>query len=307
LPQRQQPDVAVVILDLMIPGMLGQEVCRRLRASSSVPVLMLTARTAEADRITGWSWAPMTTSGSRSARGNRRARAGAGTAHADGDGTPPAPLRVGDVELDGFSRQVRVAGRPVALTRTEFRLLEALFSQPGRTFTRDELVARAFGPDYEGTDRTIDTHITNLRRKLEPTSRGTSSPCTASAIAWQLQTHDQPSHAPPHRRRRGRHRVRRDRFAAVRQSARHEFLRFQETERHSAAAGHAATLEVVARELDGTCCSRESWQEPPAGWTRTRALRVRRVRPAARGLAGPALRGARDVVARHENTVLLVD
>jgi DNA-binding response OmpR family regulator len=163
------PDVAVVILDLMIPGMLGQEVCRRLRASSSVPVLMLTARTAENDRIAGLElgaddyvgkpFSPREIVARVQALVRRRQPA---------TGTPPPPLRVGDVELDGFSRQVRVGGRPVALTRTEFRLLEALFSQPGRTFTRDELVARAFGPDYEGTDRTIDTHITNLRRKLEP-------------------------------------------------------------------------------------------------------------------------------------------
>ena len=163
------PDVAVVILDLMIPGMLGQEVCRRLRASSSVPVLMLTARTAEADRITGLELGADDYVGKPFSPREIVARVQALVRRTrTATGTPPAPLRVGDVELDGFSRQVRVAGRPVALTRTAFRLLEALFSQPGRTFTRDELVARAFGPDYEGTDRTIDTHITNLRRKLEP-------------------------------------------------------------------------------------------------------------------------------------------
>jgi DNA-binding response OmpR family regulator len=162
------PDVAVVILDLMIPGMPGQEVCRRLRASSSVPVLMLTARTAEDDRVAGLELGADDYVGKPFSPREIVARVQAlvrrtGTV----TGTPP-PLRVGDIELDGFSRQVRVGGRPVAVTRTEFRLLEALFSQPGRTFTRDELVARAFGPDYEGTDRTIDTHITNLRRKLDP-------------------------------------------------------------------------------------------------------------------------------------------
>jgi DNA-binding response OmpR family regulator len=163
------PDVAVVILDLMIPGMPGQEVCRRLRASSSVPVLMLTARTAEDDRVAGLELGADDYVGKPFSPREIVARVQAlvrrtGTA----TGTPPPPLRVGDIELDGFSRQVRVGGHPVAVTRTEFRLLEALFSQPGRTFTRDELVARAFGPDYEGTDRTIDTHITNLRRKLDP-------------------------------------------------------------------------------------------------------------------------------------------
>jgi DNA-binding response OmpR family regulator len=163
------PDIAVVILDLMIPGMLGQEVCRRLRASSSVPVLMLTARTAEDDRIAGLELGADDYVGKPFSPREVVARVQALVRRTrTATVTPPPPLRVGDVELDGFSRQVRVGGRPVALTRTEFRLLEALFSQPGRTFTRDELVARAFGPDYEGTDRTIDTHITNLRRKLEP-------------------------------------------------------------------------------------------------------------------------------------------
>ena len=163
------PDIAVVILDLMIPGMLGQDVCRRLRSTSSVPVLMLTARTAENDRIAGLELGADDYVGkpfspreivARVQSLVRRTRPAAGI--------PPPPQRVGDIELDAFSRQVRVGGAAVALTRTEFKLLEALFSQPGRTFTREELVARAFGPDYEGTDRTIDTHITNLRRKLEP-------------------------------------------------------------------------------------------------------------------------------------------
>jgi DNA-binding response OmpR family regulator len=162
------PGVAVVILDLMIPGMLGQEVCRRLRASSSVPVLMLTARTAEDDRIAGFELGADDYVGKPFSPREIVARVQALVRRMrTATGTPPPPVRVGDIELDGFSRQVRVGGHAVAVTRTEFRLLEALFSQPGRTFTRDELVARAFGPDYEGTDRTIDTHITNLRRKLE--------------------------------------------------------------------------------------------------------------------------------------------
>ena len=76
-------------------------------------------------------------------------------------------LRAGSLEIDRWSRQVRVGGQPITLTPTDLRLLEALARHPGRTFTRDELVARAFGPDYDGLDRTIDTHITNLRRKLD--------------------------------------------------------------------------------------------------------------------------------------------
>jgi two-component system alkaline phosphatase synthesis response regulator PhoP len=78
---------------------------------------------------------------------------------------------VGELEVDHFKREVRVAGVMVALTPTEFRLVEALATHPGRTFTREELVARAFGPDYDGLDRTVDVHITNLRRKLDAGAR----------------------------------------------------------------------------------------------------------------------------------------
>ena len=80
---------------------------------------------------------------------------------------PPPPITVGELEINCWGRSVRLRGESVALTPTEFRLLEALAKSPGRVFTRDELVARAFGPDFDGIDRTIDVHITNLRRKIE--------------------------------------------------------------------------------------------------------------------------------------------
>ena len=82
-------------------------------------------------------------------------------------GMAAAPTRAGALEIDHFRREVRVGGAPVPLTPTELKLIEALARAPGRAFTREELVARAFGPDYDGTERTVDTHITNLRRKLE--------------------------------------------------------------------------------------------------------------------------------------------
>jgi DNA-binding response OmpR family regulator len=88
-----------------------------------------------------------------------------------GDRSAPAasaPIRIGDLEVDCWRREARMRGEVAPLTPTEFRLLETLARHPGRTFTREELVSRAFGPDYEGMDRTIDTHVTNLRRKLEP-------------------------------------------------------------------------------------------------------------------------------------------
>jgi DNA-binding response OmpR family regulator len=161
-------DVSLVILDWMVPGLAGPEVCRRLRATSDVPVMMLTARTSEDDRVRGFDigaddyvpkpFSPREVVARVQALLRRRAPARRQVAR---------PTRVGPLEVDHFRREVRVDGRPVTLTPTELRLVEALVAHPGRTLSRDELVARAFGPDYDGLDRTVDTHITNLRRKLD--------------------------------------------------------------------------------------------------------------------------------------------
>jgi DNA-binding response OmpR family regulator len=162
------PDVAAVILDWLLPGLSGYDVCRAVRARSRVPILMLTARTTEDDRVRGLEagaddYVPKPFS-PREVVARVQAllrRAGAPAA------APEAPTRAGVLEIDHFRREVRVGGAPVPLTPTELKLIEALARAPGRAFTREELVARAFGPDYDGTERTVDSHITNLRRKLE--------------------------------------------------------------------------------------------------------------------------------------------
>ena len=163
----QQP-FALVVLDWMLPGIAGPDVLRRLRASSDVPVMMLTARTTEDDRVRGFDigaddyvpkpFSPREVVARAQALLRRRPAL---------SGPPPCPMRVGELEIDRVRREARVAGRIVPLTPTELRLVEALAAHPGRTFSRDELVARAFGPDYDGLDRTVDSHITNVRRKLE--------------------------------------------------------------------------------------------------------------------------------------------
>ena len=168
LRQALEPDVDLVILDLMLPGIGGHEICRRVRAVSTVPVVMLTARTSEDDHVRGLELGADDYVGKPFSPREVVARVQALLRRVDPrPGTAPPPMAVGPIELDVWSREVRVAGRTTPVTPTEFRLLEALMRQPGRTFTREELVARAFGPDYEGADRTIDTHVTNLRRKLE--------------------------------------------------------------------------------------------------------------------------------------------
>jgi len=161
-------DVALVILDLMIPGISGHEVCKRLRQKSTVPILMLTARASEDDRVTG-----LDIGADDYVTKPFHPREVVARVHAllrrlsPQQLAPPPPIVIGDLEINSWGRTVSLRGQSVALTPTEFRLLDVLARSPGRVFTREELLARAFGPDFDGMDRTIDVHITNLRRKIE--------------------------------------------------------------------------------------------------------------------------------------------
>jgi len=169
LDRARRPEVALVVLDVLLPGLDGREVCRRLRASSAVPILMLTARTTEEDRIEGLDLGADDYVGKPFSPREVVARVRALLRRSPpGSSSPPEPLRIGALEIDGWSLRVRVAGREVALTPSERRLLLALARQPGRAFSREELLARAFGPDCEALERTVDTHVANLRSKIEP-------------------------------------------------------------------------------------------------------------------------------------------
>jgi DNA-binding response OmpR family regulator len=162
-----RPDL--VVLDLMLPGVDGLEVCRTLRKTSGVPIIMLTARATEDDKLRGLELGADDYLTKPFSPRELVARVAAVLRR-----TKPAArvVRCGDVDVDIGLRQVRRRGEPVAITATEFRLLEALASAPGRAFTRAELAERAFGHDHEALDRTIDVHVMNLRRKIEPAGRG---------------------------------------------------------------------------------------------------------------------------------------
>jgi DNA-binding response OmpR family regulator len=164
-------DVALVILDLMIPGIYGHEVCKRLRQKSTVPIMMLTARASEDDRVTGLDLGADDYVAKPFRPREVVARVQALLRRAPPpQSAPPPPITVGELEINCWGRSVHLRGQWVDLTATEFRLLEVLARSPGRVFTREELLARAFGPDYDGLDRTIDVHVTNLRRKIETKS-----------------------------------------------------------------------------------------------------------------------------------------
>jgi DNA-binding response OmpR family regulator len=168
LARRERP--ALVILDLMLPEMDGLEVCRTLRQESNVPVIMLTARTEETDKLIGLELGAddYVTKPFSPRELVARVRAVLRRAVTTGEAAEISTLVHGDLVIDPTRHTVTRAGQPIALTPTEFALLLALAQSPGRVFSRLQLMDRALGESYEGYERTLDAHIKNLRRKLEP-------------------------------------------------------------------------------------------------------------------------------------------
>jgi two-component system, OmpR family, response regulator CpxR len=163
-------DYELVVLDVMLPGINGFEVLRRLRAASATPVLMLTARGDDVDRIVGLEMGaddylpkPFNprelVARIRAVQRRTAARPATGTA-------PGEALAVGDVSLDLGARSVRVGGVPVELTSVEFSLLEVLIRLAGQVVSREDLSLRALGRELNAYDRSIDVHVSSLRRKL---------------------------------------------------------------------------------------------------------------------------------------------
>ena len=177
---------ALVLLDLMIPKRSGEEVCREIRALSNTPVIMLTAKTEEysilgglaigADDYVTKPFSPRQVVARVHALLRR-----AGTAQAD-------VLRFGGdwLIIDTIARTVLCEGALVTLTPSEYSILLALASHPGKTFTRDELIQLALKDDFEGYDRVIDTHIKNLRQKIEPDAKLPRYLVTVHGVGYRI-------------------------------------------------------------------------------------------------------------------------
>jgi two-component system alkaline phosphatase synthesis response regulator PhoP len=166
IARRDQPDL--IVLDLMLPELDGMEVCRQIRRFSGVPIMMLTARVEETDMLIGLEIGADDYITKPFSPREVVARARAVLRRASGALGPANVLRGGDITLDVERRTVQVAGRPVDLTPTEFELLAALMRNPGRPLSRSQLLDATQGDAYAGYERTIDAHIKNLRRKIEP-------------------------------------------------------------------------------------------------------------------------------------------
>ena len=171
-------DYALVMLDVMMPDMNGYDVLRRIRAESRTPVLMLTARGDTLDRVLGLEmgaddYLPKPFDPSELAARTRAILRRASPQAAGPNACPPPAIVVGDVELEPGVRMARRNGTAVDLTTVEFELLAALLRAAGRTVSREALVRNVLGREFSPFDRSIDTHVCNLRRKLGPLEDGT--------------------------------------------------------------------------------------------------------------------------------------
>ncbi|MDO8578619.1 MAG: response regulator transcription factor [Dehalococcoidales bacterium] len=187
--RRQSPDL--VILDVMLPGMDGLDVCREIRRSSSVPVIMLTARSEDVDKLVGLELGADDYITKPFSPRELVARVRAVLRRTRGSpASVPSKTRLtlGDLMLDEERFEAVCHEMPLALTPAEFRILAAMAKSPGRVFSRAQLLDNALGESYEGYERTIDVHIKNLRHKLKAAGgEGKCSIVTVHGVGYKIQ------------------------------------------------------------------------------------------------------------------------
>jgi DNA-binding response OmpR family regulator len=182
----------LVVLDLMLPGLDGLEVCRRLRSRSSVPIIMLTARSEEIDKVLGLELGAddyitkpfsMREFSSRIKATLRRAE----MSRLSETAPEEEPLEVGELRIDFPKRSIRLRGHEVQLTYVEFEILATLVRAPGRVFTRDMLLSRIWGDSAFRDPRTIDVHIRHLREKLEHDAKDPEYLFTVRGVGYRFR------------------------------------------------------------------------------------------------------------------------
>jgi two-component system alkaline phosphatase synthesis response regulator PhoP len=165
LARENHPDL--IVLDLMLPGISGLEVCRILRDESDVPIIMLTALTTDEDRLKGLELGADDYVTKPFSPRELAARVRAVLRRLPGERGPDR-IEYGELIVDFLKHEAFLERKPLNLTPIEFKLLGALIKEPGRVFSRAQIIDKALGHDFNGFDRTIDVHILKLRRKLEP-------------------------------------------------------------------------------------------------------------------------------------------
>ena len=184
LVERARPDL--IVLDLMLPDLSGEEVARSLRTHTDVPIIMLTAKATEDDRVTGLRLGADDYLVKPFSPRELVARVDAVLRRSRGSAVPSLSFDGGSLKIDRAARDLLLAGDPIALTRSEFDLLSALASHPGRVFSRFELVTKVQGYDYDGYERTIDAHVKNLRRKLGEDPRHPRYVLTVTGVGYKF-------------------------------------------------------------------------------------------------------------------------
>lgn len=182
--KREQPDL--VLLDLNLPGLDGLDVARRLRAVSPVPIIMVTARVEESDRLVGLELGADDYVLKPFSPKEVVARVRAVLRRAAAEPAPSGLIRAGDIVVDPVRHTVTRAGQSIDLTPTEFNLLAVLAREPGRVFTRLQLLDAAQGDAFEGYERTVDAHIKNLRAKLERDPRQPDYVLTVFGVGYKF-------------------------------------------------------------------------------------------------------------------------
>jgi len=177
----------LMVLDLLLPGMPGMEICEALRRESDLPIVMLTARDTEADRITGLDVGADDYVTKPFSVVELVSRVRALLRRRDLDrARSPNVVKVGGLHLDMSRYSATIDGAPLRLTTSEFRLVQLLASEPGRVFTRDELIKHLWQSEFVGDRRAIDVHISNLRRKLETDPRRPQRLVTVRGVGYKL-------------------------------------------------------------------------------------------------------------------------
>ena len=183
--------IHLIILDLMLPKLSGEEVCNKIRAVSPVPIIMLTAKIEEDNKIDGLAIGADDYITKPFSNRELVSRVKAIIRRTYRDNTPLAELLVinnGDLEINMDKMIIKKQGKLIILTANEFKILIALLTNPGQIFSREQLMNKAFGIDYEGFDRTIDTHIKNIRQKIEDDAKNPKYIISVYGMGYKFST-----------------------------------------------------------------------------------------------------------------------
>ena len=188
LAQKQEPDL--IILDLMLPEISGWDICRTLRTKSDVPIIMLTARDEVTDKIVGLELGADDYVTKPFEPKELVSRVKAVLRRSQGKIIQKSLLRIGDLTVDSNMRIAKINNRTVELTPTEFELLRTMAENPNRVFSRMQLLDSVQGYSYEGYERTIDSHIKNLRKKIEPDPNHPRYIISVYGVGYKLESNE---------------------------------------------------------------------------------------------------------------------